>query len=314
MREHILSDTELGWFNNSRVDPGPFLNSGPRVEWLERVVNDLSKTLGKEILPINPGMIDYYRGRYGLIDFDLCLPWGESMLFESGFRKKGVNVIKTACPTLPLHTFAIYYEKFKSLRFNEPFVPVSDMEVEVHEQMTAFKARIDDYAVARTLLSSKGTSNLSPYLALGVLSFEQVMTFFAGFKDNEFYRQLSWIGYCRLKAPKITPWAPDKNLYDCLGRMESWISGDVEPSLRDWFCGQKKLLDQGSLLSNRSRLILSAYLIRDLRIPWQLGALWFRVTLKDSHPLVNEYNWYSQSKNRFLKNYNILSQLKRFEG
>lgn len=180
---------------------------------------------------------------------------------------------------------------------NEPFVPKSQMEMEV---MTIIKNyRYEDYVKNRQKLRSRGT-NLSPYMALGVVTTDQVMGLV---KDPECQRQLAWATYSRSYAPpkqNLSVLTPDQEAHYfkwCQGRLPN-------PKLNYWINEMKK-----GHCSNRIRLILSYYLIKELKIYWGYGELYFRSVLIDYHPEVNRYNWLAQSKNRFLSRYNIDRQL-----
>lgn len=322
MTDDILREDEASWIINSKelrsLNLEKFISSGPRVEWVNRCIKDLSEYLQKPIRPIRLSKLEERESQN--VHFHMDLPWGETTINQDKLKRLGVTITRTNPPPVPISTFSRYHEEMKKIEFKPPTAPQTNLQKQMHERIESFKARIGNYPKNRTRIPSQYTSNLSPYLAVGVRSFEQILGYFRDFKDTEYYRQLLWIGYCKMKGALIPYWK-DREKYLHRGIQEheeaetniaKWVKGGNDPLLKPWIESQMKNLHEGELLSNRSRLILSAYLIRDLKIPWQLGEICFRILLKDSHPQVNQYNWYAQSKNRFLRNYNIRRQIALF--
>jgi len=284
----------------------------PRLIFLKKIIKDFENYLQKPIEPIKPSDIPILKYKLGIKEFHIYLPLGEKMLLESQFLEQGV-IIKRVEPLFvkKFNTFNDFYNalKVRAIDVNVNFKPKTVLEKELFLKMTEYKKHISLYAEHRTKLSSKNTSNLSPYYALGVCSFEQILTFYKQYLDTEFFRQLSWILYCKLKYEDIPKW----NISNKLSMFEEWLTNKLPSSLvNDWVNEQMVLLKKGQMLSNRTRLIISAHFIRDLGNDWNYGELFFRNFLIDGHTMINRYNWYAQSKNRFLKNYNIPLQLKKF--
>ena len=167
-----------------------------------------------------------------------------------------------------------------------------------------------NYSFNRTLITSSGTSNMSHYISLGCVSFEQLMNYYKNLKKTQFHRQLGWILYCKLKHQQVQNWGLPSLKSEQAESIKNFIDGTLpDGKVSTWINNQSKRLLSGQILSNRTRLMMSAYFIRDLNLSWKWGQTIWRLILKDGHPLVNAYNWRAQSKNRFLRNYNLIRQI-----
>ncbi|NNF04253.1 MAG: deoxyribodipyrimidine photo-lyase, partial [Rhodothermales bacterium] len=178
---------------------------------------------------------------------------------------------------------------------------------------------IRDYHERRDLPGIRGTSRLSPYLAVGAIGprrvWQEVLTAaraadlagehfpkagsHAG-TDAKGYagwlRELGWreFGYHLLiHYPHTTdqplredwaafPWSMDE------GAFERWKRGRTGYPIVD--AGMRQLWDSG-WMHNRVRMIVASFLTKDLMIPWQEGARWFWDTLIDADLASNTLGW-----------------------
>ncbi len=162
--------------------------------------------------------------------------------------------------------------------------------------------RIEDYQQNRDLPAVAGTSQLSPYLASGVISIKQcwlATTHYCERSDGvivwqnellwrEFYKQLL-IDYPQLS--KHQPWKPQTDHI-------KWRTNDAE--LRAWQQGEtgfpiidaamRQLLQCG-WMHNRLRMITATFLSKHLLIDWRLGERWFMQHLIDGDLAANNGGW-----------------------
>jgi len=116
-------------------------------------------------------------------------------------------------------------------------------------------------------------------------------------KNNESYlRQLGWREFAHLLLyhfPHTTdqplraeftyfPWEKKRRL------LRAWQQGRTGFPLVD--AGMRELWRTG-WMHNRVRMIVASFLVKDLLIPWQLGARWFWDTLVDADLANNTLGW-----------------------
>ena len=165
--------------------------------------------------------------------------------------------------------------------------------------------QVSTYSAARDVLSKRGTSTLSPYLALGILSPRQIWWALqetvahipAKAKEAEAYlRQLFWREFAyhllyhfpetatQPLQEKFTrfPWRDDQ------AALEMWQQGKTGYPVVD--AGMRELWATG-YMHNRARMITASFLVKDLLSPWQRGAEWFWDTLVDADLANNTLGW-----------------------
>ena len=179
------------------------------------------------------------------------------------------------------------------------------------------------YASERDAPGTEGTSRLSPHLRWGEVTARQVWHAVSGTLaeagleveaalgpanwDTEqapglrrsagaFLRQLGWreFGHHLLAAfPHTTtqplhdrfaafPWREDP------AALEAWRRGRTGYPIVD--AGMRELWATG-WLHNRARLLAGSFLVKDLLLPWQIGAAWFWDTLVDADLADNTLGW-----------------------
>lgn len=67
-----------------------------------------------------------------------------------------------------------------------------------------------------------------------------------------------------------------------------WCQGETD---NDWINAMMNELNATGFISNRARQLAAAYLVHQLRLPWQYGAAWFERQLMDFDPASNYGNW-----------------------
>lgn len=181
-------------------------------------------------------------------------------------------------------------------------------EAEASARTEAF---VDDglrsYEVERDIPGHKGTSRLSPHLHFGEISPRTILYAVreccAASKDKTlfreaevFIRQLYWRDFAHhllYHFPHMTerpmypafeqfPWRQDK------AQLWAWQHGLTGYPIVD--AGMWELWVTG-WMHNRVRMIVGSFLVKDLLLPWQAGADWFRDTLVDADAANNTMGW-----------------------
>ncbi|MBC6459882.1 cryptochrome/photolyase family protein [Actinomadura sp. HBU206391] len=175
-------------------------------------------------------------------------------------------------------------------------------------------------------LAADATSRLSPYLHFGCLSPTEAVVRCAGLDEGRaagreaFVRQLAWRDFHH----QVLAARPDAASADYRPRGRSW-SGD-DPRIGAWRegrtgipvvdAGMRQLAAEG-WMHNRARLIVAAYLTRDLAIDWRLGARHFFDLLVDGDLANNTMNWQwvagTGNDTRRDRPFNVLRQAARFD-
>ncbi len=167
--------------------------------------------------------------------------------------------------------------------------------------------RIANYLTERDRPAHPGTSRLSPHLRFGEIGPRQIWHSVVNHQhrkkstrlaDNAsgFLRQLGWREFSyyllyhfphtqdsplRSEFAKF-PWRKEKNLF------EKWKTGQTGYPIVD--AGMRQLLSTG-WMHNRVRMIVASFLVKDLLIPWQIGARWFWEKLVDADLANNTLGW-----------------------
>ncbi len=167
-----------------------------------------------------------------------------------------------------------------------------------------------NYQDNRNFPAIDGTSKLSPFLALGVISPLQILHQIADKfgNDSENYQQnikvfISEIGWrefayyllyhfpesdFRAVNPRFNnfPWQEDQKLYQ--EHLQKWQKGRtgypiVDSAMQElWLTG---------FMHNRTRMIVGSFLVKDLLINWQDGEKWFWDCLVDADLASNVISW-----------------------
>ena len=208
-------------------------------------------------------------------------------------------------------------------------------EKEAQKRLKAFVSkRMEDYHLKRDLPAEPGTSELSPYLASGVLSPRQclaaameandgrldagkkgVTTWISELIWREFYRYIL-MGFprvCmnrpfRLETDRL-PWREDPTQF------QAWCGGQTGVPIVD--AGMRQLAQTG-WMHNRVRMIVAMFLTKDLFIDWRWGERHFMQHLVDGDFASNNGGWqWSASTGTdaapYFRIFNPFSQSKRYD-
>ncbi len=198
--------------------------------------------------------------------------------------------------------------------------------------------RMHKYADGRDIPSINGTSTISPYLALGVLSPRQCLMATVEYSDanwpelalgnggvaiwiseliwREFYRHLL-VAYPRLsmdqpfqEKTKELVWRNNEEEF------QAWCDGRTGFPIVDAAMTQ---LNQTGWMHNRLRMIVAMFLTKQLLVDWRWGERYFMQRLVDGDLAANNGGWqWSASTGTdaapYFRIFNPWSQGKRFDG
>jgi deoxyribodipyrimidine photo-lyase len=144
-----------------------------------------------------------------------------------------------------------------------------------------------------------GTSRLSPHLAWGEISVDEIWRRLdrkLGEKALPLLRQLGWRDFNMHLMQEF----PDLSWRPMQAKFAAFPAKDDDSSFRTWTQGKTgypivdagmRQLWQTGWMHNRVRMITASFLVKDLLIPWQRGEQWFWDTLVDADPAQNAGNW-----------------------
>lgn len=193
------------------------------------------------------------------------------------------------------------------------------------------RERFCRYKADRDLPGYAGTSSLSPYLSIGVLSTRQCIAAAEAYSDdpewfeNQWITELIWREFYRhllVLFPDMNRWQPFKP------EIEAKLSWQTDAALFDAWCrgetgfavvdaGMKQLLETG-WMHNRVRMITASFLTKLLRQDWRLGARFFMQHLIDGDFASNLGGWqWSASVGAdaapYFRIFNPMRQAERFD-
>ncbi|MCG8706964.1 deoxyribodipyrimidine photo-lyase [Brenneria sp. 4F2] len=187
-----------------------------------------------------------------------------------------------------------------------PEFPVGETAA-LHQLRQFCREQVQDYHRQRDLPALAGTSKLSPYLALGVLSPRQCFNrlraecpdllekresgAFVWFNElvwREFYRHLLvfWPDLCKHKP--FTAWTQQVQWRRAPDDLAAWQEGKTGYPIVD---AAMRQLNQTGWMHNRLRMICASFLVKDLLIDWREGERYFMSQLLDGDLAANNGGW-----------------------
>ena len=207
-------------------------------------------------------------------------------------------------------------------------------ENEARKRLTAFGKSIQDYGSARDIPSQEGTSNLSPYLAAGVISPRQCLASALTHNQGEiegpsegakiWISELTWrdfYAHVMVGFPRVSKDLPFKRKTaavpwrDSQTEFEAWSIGQTGYPIVD--AGMRQL-NQTGWMHNRLRMVTAMFLTKNLLIDWRMGQRYFMEKLIDGDLAANNGGWqWSASTGTdsvpYFRIFNPFSQSKRFD-
>ncbi len=209
-------------------------------------------------------------------------------------------------------------------------------EQQVLDNMRQFcQQRVADYQQARDLPAQDGTSGLSAYLAIGVLSAHQCVSrlqmeagveleqeksgasvWLSELIWREFYKHIL-VAYPELIKHK--PFQQDTAAIrwrDAPKLFKAWCDGKTGYPLVDAAMCQ---LNQTGWMHNRLRMITASFLVKDLQIDWRLGEQYFMSKLIDGEFSANNGGWQWAASTGtdaapYFRIFNPVTQSERFDA
>ena len=165
-----------------------------------------------------------------------------------------------------------------------------------------YKNDIQSYEHNRDIPSVSGTSQLSPYLACGVISIKQcwhATESYCASSDSVtvWQNELLWrefYNHILIDYPQISKHKPWKIKTDTIQwrdnetELKAWQEGQTGFPIID--AGMRQLLSCG-WMHNRLRMITAMFLSKHLLIDWRLGERWFMKHLIDGDLAANNGGW-----------------------
>lgn len=210
---------------------------------------------------------------------------------------------------IDLSQFNFNFDKFSEAYRPEtanPYWPVEDKHA--FELLNEFIAdRLKDYKTDRDFPAIDGTSQLSPYLNIGILSIREcvqaLFTSSQGYFQLEDVGQQTWLDELLWREfyqhtlhdfPKVSRHQPFKEntkaieWRDAPEDLAAWQQGRTGIPIVD--AGMRQLLATG-WMHNRVRMITAMFLSKNLLIDWRLGEAWFMQHLIDGDLAANNGGW-----------------------
>ena len=153
------------------------------------------------------------------------------------------------------------------------------------------------YQQLRDIPCLRGTSRLSPHLHFGEIGPRQIWhALEARGRNSTFLSELLWreFAYHLLHHFPDTPAKPLRTEFEKFPwrrnarLLRAWQHGSTGIPLVD--AGMRELWATG-WMHNRARMVVASFLVKNLLIRWQDGALWFWDTLVDADLANNTLNW-----------------------
>lgn len=190
------------------------------------------------------------------------------------------------------------------------------------------------YSQNRDFPGIKGTSGLSPYLAIGAISpkiiLKQLLDIHPQLLDSPNHPSFSWLNeliwrefyrHLMYHFPKLScnhnfkpqydslPWVNDPQAF------KDWCEGNTGYPIID--AAMRQLLDLG-WMHNRLRMIVASFLTKHLLIDWRLGQNYFSEQLIDNDLAANNGGWQWSAgtgcdAQPYFRIFNPISQSQKFD-
>nr|WP_319534596.1 deoxyribodipyrimidine photo-lyase [uncultured Vibrio sp.] len=167
------------------------------------------------------------------------------------------------------------------------------------------RERSDEYREQRDFPAIDGTSQLSPYLAIGALSARQCIARLFAENDQsdltdgkatwlseiiwrEFYQHLLVFEPKLVKGKGFIDWEEKIQWSYDEKAFERWTTGTTGYPIVD---AAMRQLNQTGWMHNRLRMIVASFLTKDLHIDWRWGEVYFMSKLVDGDFAANNGGW-----------------------
>ncbi len=230
--------------------------------------------------------------------------------FSKAFIKRLCEALPE-CVTAPKIRGVILPETNKLTVFDYPRQPVDERLFPIGEQQAINQLRqfcrqpVADYHELRDFPAVDGTSRLSAYLAIGVLSPRQCLhrllkehpqaleggagaIWLNELIWREFYRHLL-VAYPKLcRHQPFIPWTDNVAWRQDETQFIAWQQGRTGFPIVD---AAMRQLNKTGWMHNRLRMVVASFLVKDLLIDWRCGERYFMSQLIDGDLAANNGGW-----------------------
>ncbi|CAH0530148.1 deoxyribodipyrimidine photo-lyase [Vibrio hippocampi] len=278
------------------------VNERQREETLEQALTEVGITLTSidDKCAVPPGSVVNKQGAY----YKVFTPFKKAWL-ALGYTPQVVPSRASVPVKQPLSDCFTDKVTYSYPRQDSRLWPVDSTAI--LQRLRAFSAaRVDDYQRQRDFPAVDGTSQLSPYLAIGALSVRQciarlyydqpsaslsegAVVWLSELIWREFYQHLVYFEPKLCKGEGYLDW--EKHLDWSIGSevtFEHWCRGDTGYPIVD---AAMKQLNQTGWMHNRLRMIVASFLTKDLQIDWRKGERYFMTKLVDGDFASNNGGW-----------------------
>ena len=243
---------------------------------------------------------------------------GEMYKVFTPFKKSWLNYVKTYgfnyISKESLYSYTAYTTlpntEFSSINItnnnsSSAWPLISDVEKKVIPEF--LQNKLEDYGQYRDIPSIKGTSGLSPYLAIGALSPRYLLQLLlnqfpdllqaSDSKNFVWLNELIWREFYRHLLHHFPRLAKGENFnkkYDSLTwhnnpqQFEAWCNGKTGYPIVD---AAMRQLNQTGWMHNRLRMVVASFLTKHLLIDWRWGERYFSTQLIDGDLAANNGGW-----------------------
>ncbi|MBQ4846819.1 deoxyribodipyrimidine photo-lyase [Pseudoalteromonas sp. MMG005] len=190
------------------------------------------------------------------------------------------------------------------------------------------------YSIHRDIPSIKGTSGLSPYIAIGAISVKQLLAevqyYYPDILQTPSKREFTWINeliwrefYRHLISafPSLCQYKNFNRKYDTViwqdsdAQFKAWCTGNTGYPIVD---AAMRQLNQTGWMHNRLRMIVASFLTKHLLIDWRKGERYFMSKLIDGDLASNNGGWQWAASTGcdaqpYFRIFNPITQSKKFD-
>ena len=250
-----------------------------------------------------PGSILNQQGQYYKVFTPFKNAWRKALFFP-----QIVKVSKAPKTELFQELSDLLFEPQTSV-FSYPRVSSEDWPVEFNQVKNRLRnfcqQNVDHYDALRDFPIEEASSQLSPYLALGIISPRQCLARLMAESDGgvlspgaeiwldeliwrEFYQHLLYFRPDISKGKSFHQWGDDLAWNDRAEWLERWKQGATGYPIVD---AAMRQLNTTGWMHNRLRMVVASFLTKDLHISWREGEDYFMSKLIDGDYAANNGGW-----------------------
>lgn len=208
-------------------------------------------------------------------------------------------------------------------------------EAAAHKQLRQFaRSKVNDYQTVRDFPAIDGTSQISAYLAIGILSPAQCLQAVLGYYpealvDDDspgrcWLNELIWREFYRhllIAFPSLSKGGNFNRLADHVAwrndpqEFQAWCEGRTGYPLVD---AAMRQLNQTGWMHNRLRMVTASFLTKHLLVDWRWGERYFKQNLIDGDLAANNGGWQWSAgtgcdAQPYFRVFNPISQCEKFD-